>query len=167
MFESYHLFLYLGLGLIVLALFSSLITTEISYIDSGFTRYANAPTGLIIFAPIIGSYGLTSIVLGIVELPMSKKENLLFFLPIFGLIYIRTSLVVWSAIRNIIADPQWFHLSMLLAPGIAVSEVGFLNFAKKEFLSRVLRHLAIRIAIFSILIAFPLIYLAVLWLFFS
>lgn len=163
-FRNAHLFLYVGVGLILLALVSSFATTKISIMDSGFTRYVDAPTGFVIFAPIIGSYALTSLTLGITEFQMSKKETLIFFFPLFIPIYVWSSLIMQMAIRQLIADPWWLHLSILLIPGITVSAVGVLSFTKKEYVNIVLKQQWLRITAFTAIITLPLVYVIVLWL---
>jgi hypothetical protein len=169
-FRSSRLFLYLGFGLILLSLVFLPIMTKVNFGSPDWPDYEDFPIGFILFAPIIGSYGLTSLTLGIAEVSMSKKENLLFFLPIFGLIYIWTSFVVWNVVWNILRlgfdyyPFWWLYLIIHLIPSITVSVIGFLNFAKKEYLSRVLKEKVIRIAAFSMIITVPLVYVAALWL---
>ena len=119
---------------------------------------------------MIGSYGLTSLALGITEVSMSKKENLLFFFPIFGLIYIWTAFIVGNVIWSITRfgfdyyPLWWLHLILHLIPSIMVSVIGFLNFARKSHLSRAVKKKSIRIASHTTMITLPLVSAAVLWL---
>ena len=164
MFRNSRLFLYLGVGLILLALVFSFVTTKAAIMDSGFTRYEDFPTGFVIFAPIIGSYALTSLTLGVTEISTSKKENLLFFFPMAIPIYVWSSLILGMAIRQLIADPWWLHLSILLIPSITVSAIGVLTFAKKEYVNIVLKQQWLRITAFTAMTTLPLAYVIVLWL---
>jgi hypothetical protein len=169
-FKTYRLFLYIGFGLILLAVASSFIMTEVNFGSPDWPDYEAFPTGFLFFAPIIGSYGLSSLALGITEVSMSKKENLLFFSPIFGLIYIWTTFIVGNVIWSITRfgfdyyPLWWLHLIIHLIPSITITMIGFLNFAKKEYMDRVLKKKAIRLASLSMLIAVPLVSVAVLWL---
>ena len=164
LFRSSHLFFYVGIGLILLAFFAGTITTEVEVIGSTYPDYIDFPSGFLILTPIIGGYGLTSILLGIAELPMSKKENLLFFLPIFGVVYLWTSFIIWVIIRFGSNVPFWWlGLILYLVPGITVSVVGFIILARKEYLVRTLKKLWMRIAVSIVMIALPLVFAGALW----
>lgn len=97
MFRSSHLFLYLGFGLLLLSLVSLPIKTEVNFQSPDVQDYEDFNIGFL-FALVIGSYGLASLALGVAEVSMSKKKTLLWFLPIFSIIYIWTSGIVLMAI---------------------------------------------------------------------
>ena len=163
-FRSSYLFFYVGIGLIILAFFSAMITTEVNVQNPTYPDYEPFPSGFLIFTPMIGGYGLTSMMLGIAELPMSKKENLLFFLPIFGVIYFWTLSIVWVIIRFSSNVPFWWvGLVLYLVPCITVSVVGLIIFAKKEYLVSVLKKQSMRIAISIMIIALSLVFAAAQW----
>ena len=164
LFRSSYLFFYVGIGLVLLAFFAGTITTEVEVTGSTYPDYMDFPSGFLILTPIIGGYGLTSLMLGIAELPMSKKENLLFFLPIFGVVYFWTLFIVWVILRFGSNVPFWLvGLILYLVPGITVSAVGFIILTKKEFLVRVLKKLRMRIAVSIIMVILPLVFAGALW----
>ena len=168
--QNSRLFLYIGVGLILLALVSSLLTTQVNVQNPEYPHYEDFPTGFLFFAPVIGSYGLTSLALGITEVSASKKEHLLFFLPILGLIYIWTLLVVGNVIWNIIRlgfdyyPLWWLYLIIHLIPSITISLIAFLNFAKRDYLSTILKKKATRTASLGLIVTVPLVSAAVLWI---
>ena len=75
MFKSSRLFLYLGLGLVFLALVT-FPTTVMIKVQPG--DIDDVSIGWL-FAPIIGAWGLASVSLGITEAFRSRKEALLVF----------------------------------------------------------------------------------------
>ena len=166
MFRSSRLFLYLGFGLILLSLVSSTIKTEVNAQSQDFPDYENFNIGFL-FAPVIGSYGLASLALGIAEVSMPKKKTLVCLLPIFSIIYIWTSVIVWMAIQFGFDAPFWWvYAGIHFIPSIMVSVIGVIQFAKKEYMDRIFKNNIIRKAACTILIAIPLLFVAALWLFY-
>src|SRR3972149_9436474 len=85
--KSSRLFLYLGLGLVFLTLVSLPIKIQVNVQTPEFPDYEDFNIGLL-WAPVIGVYGLASFVLGIAEYSASKRRVWLYFLPIFVCLYI-------------------------------------------------------------------------------
>src|SRR3990170_6753024 len=99
--KSSRLFLYLGLGLVFLALvtFPTRIMMQVQLGD-----FDDVGVGWL-FAPIIGVWGLVSVVLGITESSMSKKDAMLCLLPVFALIYIGLTFASWMVMTY---GENWF-----------------------------------------------------------
>jgi hypothetical protein len=135
-----------------------------------YPHYEPFPTGFLFLAPIIGSYGSASIALGVTEISTSKKEHLLFFSPILALIYIWTSIIVGSVIWSISRlgfdyyPLWWLYLIIHLIPSITISLIAFLNFAKRDYLSTILKKKATRTASLGLIVTVPLVSAAVLWI---
>ena len=156
------MFLYLGFGLIFLALVClpakvrvvvqpEIMETELWYMGP-------------IFAILIGAWSLPSLLLGIIESSMSKKRVLLWFTPILCLASIVLALSVWDAIRfwrNILA--QWLlSYSPLLTPCIIANVIGLLYLKKKAKLAEALKNPKIRVLSMIVLLVIPLLFATIL-----
>ena len=156
MFESSRLFLYLGLGLVFLAL-ATFPTNVMIQVQPG--DFDDVSVGWL-FAPIIGAWGLTSVTLGITESSLSKKYALLCFLPVFVLFYIGLGFASWMVMAYGMSWFWRFFFGLLLFPCLIANMVGFLYFTKKEKLADTLKNQRTRILTSLALIAVPLLYTA-------
>jgi hypothetical protein len=163
MFESSRLFLYLGLGLVFLALIT-FPTNVMIQIQQG--DFDDVSIGWL-FAPIIGAWGLASVTLGITEAFMSRKEALLCLLPVFAFIYIGLGFASWMVT---VYGESWFwrvYFGLLLFPCLIANTAAILYFAKKEKFAHALKNQRTRSLAFIALIAVPLLYTAIFLLVFA
>ena len=154
--KSPRLFLYLGVGLVFLALatFPTTVMIQVQPVD-----VETVGVGWL-FAPIIGAWGLASVSLGIIETVLSKKYAVLCFLPVFVLFYIGLGFASWMVMAN---GASWFwrfFFGLTLFPCLIANTAGFLYFTKKEKLADALKNQRTRILAFTALIAVPLLYTA-------
>ena len=159
--KSRYLFLYSGVGLILLAFLLLPMRTAVMIgidLDCYWTGW--------IFAPVIGAWGLTSVTLGITESSPPKKYALLCFLPVFVLIYIGLGFASWM-VMTYGANWFWrFYFGLLLFPCLIANTVGVFYFTKKEKLANILKNKRTKILMLIALIAVPLVYTATLLLLF-
>jgi hypothetical protein len=162
-----RLFFYLGLGLIISSFLSLAIRTEVNVQNPDFSDYELLNIGFL-FAPVIGSYGLASLMLGVTEVSMSKKKALSCFFPFFGIICVFASFSVWLAVGlGSIAPFWWIYVGLFFIPAIIVLAVGLAQFTKKKRLNELLKHQIMRKLFFGILLAVPLLFTVILWLLFQ
>lgn len=165
MFRPSRLFLFLGLGLILLSLASLLIKVEINVQSPDFPDYEDFNIGFF-FAPVLASYGLASLALGVAETSVTNRRKLSYLLSVF-IIYMFTAVTVWLATRYGFDNPFWWVYACVQSlPSIIVTAAGVIPLVKKEQLNRVSQHYMVKIAVFITLIAVPTIYVATLWLLF-
>jgi hypothetical protein len=166
MFKTSRLFLFLGLGLILLSLVSFLIKVEINVQNPEFPKYEDFNLGFFL-APVLASYGLTSLALGTAEASMTNRRKAGYLLPLFIIIYVFTAVTVWLAARYGFNDPFWWvYAGVQSVPSIIVTAAGVIPIIKKETLNRVSQNRSVRLAVFFTLTAIPLFYVAILWLLF-
>lgn len=161
--KSSRLFLYLGLGLVFLALvtFPTRVMIQVQPGD-----FDDVGVGWL-FAPIIGVWGLASVALGITEAFLSRKKVLLCLLPVFALIYIGLGFASWMVMAY---GENWFwrvYFGLLLFPCLIANTAGILYLTKKEKLAHTLKNQRTRIITFIALIAVPLLYTAIFLLLFT
>ena len=157
--------MYLGIGLIVFSLLTLLIKIEVNVQTPDFPDFETFNIGFL-FAPLIGSFGLASLALGIAEASLPKKTRLC-FLPI-GIVYIAASVTVWMAIRFGFNAPFWWvYASAFFIAIIIAGFIGVKQFTGKNNVERILPNQMTRIAVFCILVAVPFLFVTVLWLFYS
>jgi hypothetical protein len=165
-FRASRLFLFLGLGLILLSLASLLIKVEINVQNPEFPKYEDFNLGFFL-APVLASYGLTSLALGAAEASMTNRRKVGYLLPVLALIYVFTAVTVWLATRYGFDNPFWWvYAGIQSVPSIIVTAVEAIQLVKKEHLNRVSQNRSVRLAGFFILTAIPLLYVATLWLLF-
>jgi hypothetical protein len=163
--NSRHLFLYAGFGLIFLTLVVLPIKIQVNVQSPEFPDYEDFNIG-VFFAPLIGSYGLACLVLGIAESAVPKQRVWVYLLPIFILIYIglvfAASILFYPVNRG--NWSWWVYLGLLLGPSVLAHAVVLLHFARKETLARALENSKVRIPMFVVLMAVPLLFAAALLL---
>lgn len=154
--KSSRLFLYLGVGLVFLTLFSLTIKIQVNVQTPEFPDYEDFNVGLL-WAPVIGSYGLAALALGIAE---SSTSKWLYFLPVFVFIYVGLAFSVSMLFYPVNRGnwSWWVYLGLILIPNIVAHAVVLLHFTNKEKLSKALENPKIRIPIFVILLAVPLLF---------
>jgi len=155
--KSSRLFLYLGFSLVFLTLVSLPIKIKVNVQNPEFPDYEDFNIGLL-WAPVIGSYGLASLALGIAESPASKRRVWLYFLPVFIFIYIGLAFAAGTLYYNRENWFFWFYLGLLLIPSIVAHAVALLHFTNKDKLAKALENPKIRIPTFVVLIAVPLLF---------
>jgi hypothetical protein len=161
--NSRHLFLYAGFGLIFLTLVVLPIKIQVNVQSPEFPDYEDFSIGLF-YAPVIGSYGLACLVLGIAESAAPKQRVWAYLLPIFILIYI--GLAFAAAILfypvNRANWSWWVYFGLLLGPSALAHAVALLHFTRKETLAKALENPKVRIPVFVVLMAVPLLFSAAL-----
>lgn len=163
LFRSSHLFFYIGIALVLLSLFflpakikvgGTPEQVDVDYYSVGW-----------LYAPTIGSYGLASLVFGILEVSITKKETLpilsIFLIPILILISLWTLFIVLTTmVLGFNAPFWWLALIINIIPSIAVLLALFIGVKKKEFLVKALEKKSVKIAVSIITITLPLIHIA-------
>lgn len=138
--RSSRLFLYLGFGLIFLALICLPAMVRV-VVQPEVMEYSHMAYGLI-FAPIIGLWGLTSLALGIAESIISKRV-LAYLITLLCLVNGISALMIWGAYS---ASPvlllTW--LGFYYTPCIVANMTGLLYFTKREKLTKTLKNPKIR-----------------------
>jgi hypothetical protein len=158
-----RLFLYSGLFLVFLALVTLPIRIMIQAQLGDFDYYG---VGWL-FAPVIGTWGLTSIALGIMESSRSRKETLACLLPVFTLIYVGLAFASWMVMNNAM---NWFwrlYFGFIFFPFLIGHTAAFFYFTKKEKLARILKNTRTRTYVFIALLAAPLFYTVIFLYLFS
>jgi len=163
-----RLFLYTGFTLIILA-FVAFPTGVWLQTQPGDYDYSGIGW---LFSPIIGIWGLASIVLGIVQSSMPKLKTLQYMIPIIVLIIVGLLFAGWLAIMDnsalalIISNPFWWiYFSLFLIPCLIIGIIAFLFLKNKEKLDSVLARKRLRNAILSTIIIVTLLYTITLFLF--
>jgi hypothetical protein len=144
------------------------ITIEVNVQSPEFPDYEDFNIGLL-FAPVIGSYGLASLVLGIAESSASKQRVWLYLLPIFILIYVSLAFAAGMLFYPVNREnwSWWVYLGLLLIPSTVAHAVALLHFTRKETLAKALENPKIRIPTFVVLMAVPLLFSVALLLTFT
>src|SRR3990170_8672108 len=153
MLKSSRIFLYLGCGLILLALLllptktAVMIGVDLDYYWTGW-----------LFAPVLGAWGIVSLAIWLSESSKSRGKVLqglmLLCVPIYLCLAFAASILIY--VRG-----NWFWLvffSLILVPCVIVSGVAILFLRKKQRLVRVFQHPKVRIFPLSMLTAVPLLY---------
>ncbi len=159
------MFLYLGIALVALAVvaFPTRIPLQaqprdVDYYSIGW-----------LFAPIIGIWGLASLVLGLVQSSSSKTRIASYLLPVLatvtvGLAYASYMVVVFGfgIIRSVgRGEPFWWLcFGLVLAPAVLVY-ASALKFLKSDYRADFLNKPKARVAVFAGLAIVPLTYSAV------
>ncbi len=165
-FKSSRLFLYFGLVLVFIAIVSFTTTTKFS-LGAGFNTYG---TGWL-FAPVIGVWGLASLALWIMTSASSKEDVVSHLLPLFALMCTGLAFATWMAI-GFNASPNdanffwWIYFGLFLAPSVIAGVAGFLYFTRKEKLVKTLSNPKTQVVMSCLLASTPLVYTAVLWIFY-
>ncbi len=156
--KSPRLFLYLGFGLILLALIcfparmwvvTQPETPEIELLWMG-------P----FYALLIGLWSLPSLLLGVLESSMSRKVVLFRFTPILFLANIFLAGILWSQIGygywRGMEIQMLLNYSPFLIPCIIVDAVSLLYLTKNEKLANGLKNQKVRMLLAVVLASFPL-----------
>jgi hypothetical protein len=162
-FKNSRLFLHLGFGLIFLTVVTLPIKVQVNVQTSEFPDYEGFNIGLLL-APVIGSYGLASLALGIAESSASKQGIWLYFLPVFILIYIGLAIAVSILYYPVNREnwSWWIYLGLILIPIIITHVVVLLHFTNKEKVTKILENSRIRVPTFIILVAVPLLFVGLM-----
>jgi len=159
--KSHRLFLYVGFGLIFLALIC--LPAKVWIVIGPETELLHIGP---IFALWAGIWGLPSMLLGIIESFMSRKAVLPWLMLTLCLVNIVLASSVWDAIRfwGGILDRWLISYSPFLIPCVITNIIGILYFVKNEKLTKALKDPKIRIpllitfVIVSLLIAGGVLY---------
>lgn len=165
LFRSSHLFFYVGIALVLLSLVflpakikvgGTPEQVDVDYYSVGW-----------FFAFTIGSYGLASLVLGVIEVSISKKKNLTIFESIFLVSFFGLLIYIWTGFIALSALYVGFNglgglltFMVYLVPSIVVTLALFIGVANKKYLVRVLDKKSVKIVVSIIMIAFPLTFIA-------
>jgi hypothetical protein len=163
-FSSSRLFLCLGIALVILAVIT--FPTKIPLqAQPGDVDYYSVGW---LFAPIIGIWGLASVVLGLVQSSLPKRKIEAYFLPLLvvvtvGLAYAAYLAVVFGSgiIRSVgHGEPFWWlYFGLVLAPSVLIYASATKFFRAKENVE-LLKNKKLRSATFVTLAAVPLSYTA-------
>lgn len=165
MFRASRLFLFLGLGLILLSLASLLIKVELNVQNPDFPDYEDFNIGFF-FAPVLASYGLASLALGVAETSVTNRRKLSYLFPVF-IIYVFAAVTTWLATRFGFDNPFWWvYAGVQFVPSILVTAVRVIPIVKTEQVKVVLQNHSVRLAVFFTLTTIPLLYVTTLWLLF-
>jgi hypothetical protein len=159
------MFLYLGIALILLAVFSLSIRIpvkgqpgDVDYFSMGW-----------LFAPIIGVWGLASAVLGLVQSSRPKRRiesylSLILAVVTVSLAYAAYSVIVFgSGIIHSVGRGEpffWVYFSLVLAPSLLIYACS-IRFLRSKGRLDFLANQKVRIATFAVLAAVPLSYTAI------
>ena len=163
-FASFRVFLYLGIGLVVLAVATFPMKIPIQA-QPGDVDYFIIGW---LFAPIIGIWGLASIVLGLVQSSMPKRRIESYLLPLLvmvsvGLAYAAYLVIVFGTgvIRSVgKGEPFfWLYFSLVLAPSLLIYSLTA-KFLKSDERRDILSNKRVRAVAFVVLAAVPLSYTA-------
>jgi hypothetical protein len=161
---SSRIFLYLGIALVALAIitFPTRIPLEAQPMDPDYYSVGW------LFAPIIGVWGLASIVLGLVHSPSPKRTIEVYLLPVLAVVTVGLAFATYMVavfgsgiIRSVgRGEPFWWlYFVMVLSPSLLIytSAVKFLRSKERiDFLASQ----KVRVATFVTLAAVPLSYTA-------
>ena len=164
-FVGSRLFLYLGITLIALAVFTFPIRIpieaqpmDVDYFSMGW-----------LFAPIIGVWGLASIVIGLVQSSKPKRRiesylSLILAVVTVSLAYAAYLVIVFGSgiIRSVgRGEPFfWVYFSLVLAPSLLIYAYS-IRFLRSKGRLDFLTNQKVRIATFVVLAAVPLSYTAI------
>ena len=121
-----------------------------------------------LFAPIIGMWGLTSAVLGLVQSSTQREKTRTCLLLFMGLVFIVLGFAGWMAISYGIGsagNPFWLvYFAMFLIPSSIIYVASYSFFRNKKRFTGVFSSQKRIITVFSILIIVPLVYTVALLL---
>jgi hypothetical protein len=162
------MFLYLGIALVVLAVVTFPMKIPIQEQPMDVDYYGIGW----LFAPIIGIWGLASIVLGLVQSSSPKRKIESYMLPLLAVVSISLAYAAYLAVvfgSGIIrsvgkGEPFfWLYFGLVLAPSLLIyaSAIKFLRSKERiDFLT----NRRVRAAVFVVLAAVPLLYTAIFFL---
>ena len=165
LFTSSRMFLYLGISLVVLAFVTFPMKIPIQA-QPGDVDYFGVGW---LFAPIIGIWGLTSIVFGLLQSSLTKRTIESYLIPVLvvvtvGLGYASYMVSVFGLgiIRSVgRGDPFWLlYFGLVLAPSLLIY-VASIKFLKSEDRIDFLTKHSTKVATFSILAAVPILYTSI------
>jgi len=153
-----QLFLYLGFGLIFLALicFPAKVRVIVQPETPDIDLMHIGP----IVAILVGAWSFPSLLLGIIESLTSKKAALPWFASVLGLANALLALLLWGQIglwRGIELQ-MLLSYSPFLTPLVIINVTGLLYLTKGEKLGRVLKNLVIRVPLLGVLLIIPLLF---------
>jgi hypothetical protein len=165
LFMSSRMFLYLGVALVALAVvtFPTRIPIQEQPMDVDYYSVGW------LFAPIIGIWGLVSVVLGLVQSSSPKRKIESYLLPILAVVSVSLvyaaylAVVLGSGIIRSVGKGEpffWLYFGLVLVPSLLIyaSATKFLRSKEKiDFLA----NKKVRAATFVILAAVPLSYITV------
>lgn len=159
---SSRMFLYLGIGLVVLAVATFLMKIPIQA-QPGDVDYFGIGW---LFAPIIGIWGFASIVLGLVHSSSPKRTIESYLLPVLALVTVGLAYATYMVIffgSGIIrsagrGEPFWWlYFLMVLVPSLLIYALA-IKFLRSEGPIDLLASQKVRVATFVTLAAVPLLY---------
>jgi len=159
------MFLYLGIVLIALAILTFPIRRTIEAQSMDFEYFSIGW----LFAPILGAWGLSSTVLGLMQSSQPKRKIELYLLLILAMVTVSLAyaaylvIVFGSGIISSVGRGEpffWVYFSLVLAPSLLIyaSSIRFMK-SKKRLVF--LANQKVRIATFVALAAVPLLYTAI------
>ena len=153
-----RLFIYLGFALIVVA-FVTFPTRVLLHAQPADTDYYRIGW---LFSPIIGMWGLTSAVLGIVQSSMQTEKTKTCLWILMGLVFVALGFSGWMAISFGIGgagNPFWLvYFAMVLIPSSIIYVASYSFFKNKDKIKAAFSSKKRIFMIFSILIIVPLVY---------
>lgn len=150
------MFLYLGFGLILLALICLPVRVR-CVVQPEVMEYDEWHLGPI-FTFLIGFWSLGSLVLGIVESSLSKRVVLSCLIPILTLMNIVSASLLWfqAVAFGSLSPSRWIILGLfLLLPTILTNIVGLFYLIKRAELTKALNNLRTRFFLLILLIMVP------------
>ncbi len=158
--KSSRLFLYIGLGLVVLAILAFPIKARFI----GETPGASETYGIgWLFAPVIGMFGFAGIILGLAQSP---KSHAVYFLLVLVIMYAGLGFAGWMAVVYAtplwqMKNPFWWAYFFLFLIPTAISTVTFiLRCTKKDSLQKALSNKKIKLALGCLLVLIPILFSA-------
>lgn len=155
--KKFSSFLYSGLFLVFLALVTLPIRILMQAQPGDFDYYSIGW----LFTPVIGTWGLASIALGVMEASLKQKETLVLLLLVFAPIYVCLAFASWMVMNNAM---NWFwrlYFGFIFFSFLIGHAAVFFHFTKKEKLARILKKRRTRIFVFITLVAVPILYTVV------
>jgi hypothetical protein len=170
--EGSYMFLYLGIALILLAFLSLPMIIpiqtqprDVDYFSIGW-----------LFAPILGVWGLTSTVLGLVQSSQPKRRVESYLLVILAVVTISLAyatymvIVFGSGIISSVGRGEpffWVYLILVLAPSLLIyaSSIRFMRSKERlDFLSNQKVRIATFVALASVPLSYTVIFLLLMYL---
>jgi hypothetical protein len=157
------MFVYLGVALFVLA-----VVTFPTHAQAADSDYYGVGW---LFAPIIGVWGLASLVLGLVQSSQPKSKVEAYLLLISALLFVGFAFAAFMAVIYGVGivqsvargEPFWLiYFGFVLVPGLIAGVSTYKYLKSKEKESRVLMDKKVKAVTFVLLAAVPLLYSAFL-----
>ena len=165
MLTSSRMFLYLGIGLVVIALATFPLKIPIQA-QQGDVDYFGIGW---LFAPIIGIWGFASIALGLVHSSSPKRTIESYLLPVLALVTVGLAYAIFMVIffgSGIISSAGrgepfwWLYFLMVLVPGLLIYSLA-IKFLRSKGPIDLLGSQKVRVTTFVTLAAVPLLYTCV------